>query len=127
MEDLFKALGDENRLRILNLLFNYELCVCEFEVILDLTQSNVSRHLGKLKSNNIISGYKDAQWVHYRIKGEFKQDNEMLLEYLENKFSSEETFIRDMKRCKAYMESAYTCQTINNEKELVLNLFESIK
>lgn len=127
MEELFKALGDENRLRILNLLLNYELCVCEFEVILDLTQSNVSRHLGKLKSNNIIIGYKDAQWVHYRIKGEFKQDNGMLVEYLDRKFKSEEIFIRDLKRCKAYMESSYTCQTINNEKELVLNLFEEIK
>ena len=127
MEDLFKALGDENRLRILNLLFHYELCVCEFEVILDLTQSNVSRHLGKLKSNDIITGYKDAQWVHYRISDKFKQENGMLLEYLENKFSSEEMFIEDRKRCRAYVESAYTCQTINNEKELVLSLFDSIK
>ena len=127
MEELFKALGDENRLRILNLLLNYELCVCEFEVILDLTQSNVSRHLGKLKGNGVITGYKDAQWVHYRISDNFKQENGMLLDYLDKKFKSEEIFINDLKRCRAYVESAYTCQTINNEKELVLNLFETIK
>lgn len=123
MDELFKALGDENRLRILNLLFNYELCVCEFEVILDLTQSNVSRHLGKLKSNNIITGYKDAQWVHYRISEEFKGNNKGLVEYLDGKFESEEIFITDLKKCRAYVESPYTCQTINNEKELVLSLF----
>jgi len=126
LDNLFKALGDENRLRILNLLLNYELCVCEFEVILDLTQSNVSRHLGKLKSNEIITGYKDAQWVHYRISDGFREENRILMEYLQEKFSSEETFSKDLKRCKAYVESSYTCQTINNEKELVLNLFESI-
>lgn len=123
MDELFKALGDENRLRILNLLFNYELCVCEFEVILDLTQSNVSRHLGKLKSNNIITGYKDAQWVHYRISEEFKGNNKGLVEYLDGKFKSEEIFMTDLKKCRAYVESPYTCQTINNEKELVLSLF----
>jgi hypothetical protein len=51
----------------------------------------------------------------------------MLLDYLDKKFKSEEIFINDLKRCRAYVESAYTCQTINNEKELVLNLFETIK
>jgi ArsR family transcriptional regulator len=124
LDDLFKALGDENRLRILNLLFHYELCVCEFEVILDLTQSNVSRHLGKLKSNDIITGYKDAQWIHYRISDQFKKENRMLMEYLQNKFGSEGVFIEDLKKCSAYVESPYTCQTINNERELVLSLFE---
>ncbi|WP_422484990.1 ArsR/SmtB family transcription factor [Gudongella sp. DL1XJH-153] len=126
MDNLFKALADENRLRILNLLFHYELCVCEFEVILDLTQSNVSRHLGKLKSNNIITGYKDAQWIHYRISNEFKGENKMLMEYLINKFSSEEIFTADLEKCRAYVESPYTCQTINNEKELVLSLFNNL-
>ncbi|WP_199172686.1 metalloregulator ArsR/SmtB family transcription factor [Petrotoga sp. 9PWA.NaAc.5.4] len=44
MEELFKSLGDENRLRILNLLMQQqELCVCELEVLLEMTQSNVSK------------------------------------------------------------------------------------
>ncbi len=127
MENIFKALGDENRLRILNLLFHYELCVCEFEVILDLTQSNASRHLGKLKGVDIITGYKDAQWVHYRISDEFRQKNKKLMEYLEARFNLEKVYIDDLKRCKAYVESPYTCQTINNEKELVLSLFENVR
>lgn len=127
VDNIFKALGDENRLRILNLLFSYELCVCEFEVILDMTQSNVSRHLGKLKTNEIITGYKDAQWVHYRISDKFREENRTLMEYLEGRFNSENLFVNDMKRCKAYVESPYTCQTINNEKELVLSLFEGLQ
>ncbi len=47
--NMFKALSDENRLRIMSLLIREELCVCEIEVILELSQSNVSRHLNKLK------------------------------------------------------------------------------
>lgn len=121
MEDFFKTLGDENRLRILNLLMNYELCVCEIEVILGLNQSNVSRHLGKLKSNGLISGYKDAQWIHYKIDEDFKRDNKMLVEYLLDSFKSHEIYGEDLRKCKLYVESPYTCQTITNELELVLN------
>lgn len=121
MEQFFKALGDENRLRILNLLFNYELCVCEIEVILNLTQSNVSRHLGKLKSNGIISGFKDAQWIHYRIDESFKDDNSMLMGYLSDMFNKNDTFKEDLRKCKLYVESPYTCQTITNELDVVLN------
>lgn len=121
MEDFFKTLGDENRLRILNLLMNYELCVCEIEVILGLNQSNVSRHLGKLKSNGLISGYKDAQWIHYKIDEDFKRDNKMLVDYLLDSFKSHEIYGEDLRKCKLYVESPYTCQTITNELELVLN------
>lgn len=121
MEDFFKTLGDENRLRILNLLMNYELCVCEIEVILGLNQSNVSRHLGKLKSNGLISGYKDAQWIHYKIDEDFRRNNKMLVDYLIDSFKSHEIYGEDLRKCKLYVESPYTCQTITNELELVLN------
>ncbi len=46
---LFKALADETRIRMLNLLKNGELCVCDIEEVLDIQQSNASRHLNKLK------------------------------------------------------------------------------
>src|SRR5690554_252531 len=121
MEDFFKTLGDENRLRILNLLMNYELCVCEIEVILGLNQSNVSRHLGKLKSNGLISGYKDAQWIHYKIDVDFRRNNKLLVDYLIDSFKSHEIYGEDLRKCKLYVESPYTCQTITNELELVLN------
>ncbi len=121
MEDFFKTLGDENRLRILNLLMNYELCVCEIEVILGLNQSNVSRHLGKLKSNGLISGYKDAQWIHYKIDEDFRRNNKLLVDYLIDSFKSHEIYGEDLRKCKLYVESPYTCQTITNELELVLN------
>ena len=52
---------DENRIRILNLMLNAELCVCEIETILEMTQSNASRHLAKLKSAGIITSSKEKK------------------------------------------------------------------
>lgn len=43
----FKALADENRIRILNLLRSDELCCCDIESVLGIKQSNASRHLSR--------------------------------------------------------------------------------
>jgi len=64
---LFKALADENRIRILNLLRNGELCVCDIETVMGIKQSNTSRHLNKLKIAEIIVSEKKSQWVYYRL------------------------------------------------------------
>lgn len=64
---ILKALADENRIRILNLLRNSELCVCDIEAVLGIKQSNVSRHLNRLKTANIIVSKKESQWVYYRL------------------------------------------------------------
>ena len=53
--EIFKALGDENRIRILNLLIRQELCVCEIETVLDMTQIKASKTLNKLKGGVITS------------------------------------------------------------------------
>ncbi|HET6450728.1 MAG TPA: metalloregulator ArsR/SmtB family transcription factor, partial [Spirochaetia bacterium] len=60
VSDLLKALADTNRLRILNLLHEQTLCVCDLEAILELNQSNLSRHLSKLKQAGIVSARKEA-------------------------------------------------------------------
>ena len=64
---IFKALADENRIRILNLLKNGELCVCNIEAVLGIKQSNASRHLNRLKMAGIIVSEKKSQWVYYRL------------------------------------------------------------
>lgn len=64
---ILKALADENRIRILNLLKNGELCVCDIEDVLGIKQSNASRHLNRLKIAGIIASEKKSQWVYYRL------------------------------------------------------------
>ncbi|MBF7096352.1 ArsR/SmtB family transcription factor [Alkalibacter mobilis] len=121
--EIIKALGDENRLRIMNLLLDDKLCVCELEAILDLNQSNVSRHLTRLKNAGIIKSQKKAQWIFYGLNDKFKSENELLVNYLKNRFASEE-FTNDVSRLKAYRESKFTCVDIrSNTQELNKELF----
>jgi ArsR family transcriptional regulator, arsenate/arsenite/antimonite-responsive transcriptional repressor len=65
--ELFKALADPVRLRLLNLLTDGEVCVCHLYAALDLPQSTVSRHLAYLRKRGLVVGRKDGLWVHYRL------------------------------------------------------------
>jgi ArsR family transcriptional regulator len=64
---LFKALGEETRLRILALLTNGELCVCDLMAALDMPQSTISRHLAKLKSVGLVRGRRNGVWMYYNL------------------------------------------------------------
>lgn len=64
---LLRVISDENRLRILGMLMQRELCVCELMGELGLSQSLVSHHLGMLKNAGLVRDRRDAQWVYYSI------------------------------------------------------------
>jgi ArsR family transcriptional regulator len=64
---LFKALGDQNRLRIMKMLEQRELCVCEIRTILKLSNSTVSEHLAVLRDAGLIRDAKSGKWVNYRL------------------------------------------------------------
>ncbi len=118
MVDIFKALSEESRLRILSLLLNGELCVCEIEACLMLTQSNASRHLTTLKRSGILESYKNAQWTYYRISGRFIQANQGLWEYLEPKLRELPTYLTDREAYKACKEQDLcNCNSNPHEKE----------
>ena len=66
--DLFKALSDETRLAALALIMAHgELCVCDVEAVLAITQSKASRHLRYLKNVGLLDDRRDGIWVHYRL------------------------------------------------------------
>jgi ArsR family transcriptional regulator, arsenate/arsenite/antimonite-responsive transcriptional repressor len=67
IEKIFKALGDKNRLRIINMLVEKPLCVCEITEVLQLSQSTVSGHLRILKEAELVEDEKDGLWVEYRL------------------------------------------------------------
>lgn len=62
---VLKALADETRLRIINLLYERELCVCDLEAILGTTQTKISRHLAYLRNADLVRDRKIAQWSFY--------------------------------------------------------------
>lgn len=101
MVDIFKALSEESRLRILSLLLEGELCVCEIEACLRMTQSNASRHLTALKRCGILESNKKAQWTYYKISDGFIQKNTELWEYLKGRLRTLPSYPSD---CEEYQK-----------------------
>jgi ArsR family transcriptional regulator len=64
---IFKALADETRLRIVLLLLDGELCVCEIIAALALPQSTVSRHLAYLKRTGWVRDRRQGVWMYYSL------------------------------------------------------------
>lgn len=109
--EIFKALSDENRLRIVNLLMHKELCVCELEAVLEMSQSNVSRHLIKLKQAQIVTSKKDSQWVYYSINPKFIENNNHLYAHIQTRFSMDESLVADSEKLKAVGAQHAICMT----------------
>src|ERR1035437_8952089 len=66
-ERFFQALGDNTRLRLLNLMGDQEICVCYFVEILQQGQPKISRHLAYLRRAGIVASRREGKWMHYRI------------------------------------------------------------
>lgn len=67
LEDVFKALADKTRLRILALLGAGEVCVCNIHDTLGLPQPTVSRHLAYLRRAGLVDVRRDGVWMHYKV------------------------------------------------------------
>ncbi len=68
MEELFKALADGTRLRILGLLLSGEVCVCDIHESLRIPQPKASRHLAYLRRAGLVEARKEGLWMHYSLK-----------------------------------------------------------
>ena len=66
---IMKALSDANRVRILKLLADGELCVCELQAVLGLAQSTVSKHMKILEGAGLVAGRRRGAWMLYRQAG----------------------------------------------------------
>lgn len=95
---LFKALGDETRLRIVALLSHGELCVCHFESALGLTQSNTSRQLGVHKNAGIVEARREGSWVYYRLAPQLDEVCKAQLKTLVGSFTRREVLRDDVER-----------------------------
>ena len=77
--NIFKALADETRLRVLKLLQQRELCVCELMQVLGMSQPRISRHLSVLKNAGLVNERRQGRWVHYSLKKEWIEKEIKLL------------------------------------------------
>ncbi|MCX6677980.1 MAG: metalloregulator ArsR/SmtB family transcription factor [Methanothrix sp.] len=65
--ELFKALSDETRLRLVVLLHKRELCVCQIEAALGISQTKASRHLAILRRVGLLKSRRNGLWVYYTL------------------------------------------------------------
>lgn len=96
-----KALGDPNRIRILKMLEQRDLCVCEVREVLQLSNSTVSKHLSLLRTAGLITDSKDGKWVNYRLNKE--SENPLvrsLLDLMANSFQDDDAVAQDKKNLR---------------------------
>ena len=67
---VFKALADENRIRILKMLKGGEKCACKLLDELNVTQPTLSHHMKILCDSGVVIGRKEGKWMHYSISPE---------------------------------------------------------
>ena len=100
--DLFSALSDETRLRIMVLLSEKELCVCQIETALGLPQVKVSRHLAVLRYSGLVKDRRDGLWIYYSLAEPKNMVEENLFECFRKCLRKEKFFSSDlvnMKKC----------------------------
>jgi len=109
---IFKALGDLNRLRIMKMLEQRELCVCEIRTILKLSNSTVSEHLAVLRDAGLIRDTKAGKWVNYHLNnGINDQLIQNTLRFLENSLGNEGSLKSDMTKVKRVDRTKICCLT----------------
>jgi ArsR family transcriptional regulator len=92
---VIKALSDETRIRIMNLLLkaNLELCVCEIEELLGIPQYNISKHIKELKNALLVKERKEGRFVYCSLaendKAFFKNINNLILSIPEEHFKKD--------------------------------------
>jgi ArsR family transcriptional regulator len=105
---VFKALGDESRLRILHLLYHMKsLTITDMELILDFTQTKTARLMGVMRNAGLVQSSRTDYWVFYRIKDEATG---LLADYLQL-----------MEKDPQLVEDLKLGRTLESNRELIAN------
>ncbi len=109
---VLKALADDTRLRMLNLLQHHDLCVCELETLLGVNQSNASRHLNKLTNAGLLEYYKAAKYVYYKINIRSLQEYPFIKPILDSEVIKLEQCQQDYEKLIHYKSKGFTCDDL---------------
>jgi ArsR family transcriptional regulator, arsenate/arsenite/antimonite-responsive transcriptional repressor len=105
LEQYFKGLADTARLRMLNLLLHGELCGCEIQAILEISQPNVSRHLTYLKNCGLVVDRREGPRIFYRLAETRSGAIRILFNCLRQAFKGEELFQVDTRKLKESIQA----------------------
>ena len=95
--ELFKVMSEPNRVRILMMLMQKSLCVCEITSVLKLSTPTVSNHLSYLRKNGFIEDEKNGKWINYKIvKNSQNPIVQTIIDALPKWFSDEKIIKQDL-------------------------------
>lgn len=101
LEAALKAAADPTRTRILKLLEQAELCVCQIQAVLRLAPSTVSKHLALLQAAGLVESRRDGKWTHYRLAAESRNRHASgVLALLRGDLDREPTVVEDRRRLR---------------------------
>ena len=105
----FKACADETRLRILFLLSERELCVCEIVAVLDMPQGKISRHLSVLRNADLVTDRRDGIWIYYALSEPDTGLKHMLHAYLKKERAMSSIAREDLNRLDSLSSAGKIC------------------
>ena len=85
---IFKALGDENRLKILNIIGSQEVCACKLLEFLDIGQPTLSHHMKILCDCGLVNSRKEGKWSFYSLNNELFSEITKYLNSIKNNLIS---------------------------------------
>lgn len=116
-----KSISNETKLRLVSLLLDNQLCVCELEEITNIKQANISKNLISLKDANIVSVKREKQRAFYFLSDTFKSQTH-LLSHINELREIEQILKEDYKRFLLHEETkdntVYVCNIFRNEELL---------
>jgi len=114
-----KTISNETKLRLVSMLIENELCVCEMEEILNIRQANISKNLNSLKDAGIVGARREKQRAFYFLTEDFT-GNEHLINHFKDLKMNEPRLIKDheifMKHEEVKDRNVYVCNVFRNEE-----------
>ena len=105
LDQYFRGLADATRVRILNLLLHGELCGCDIQYVLEMSQPNVSRHLTYLKNCGLVLDRRDGTRIFYRLAESRSGGTKELFQFLRQACKHEEILQQDTRKLRESIQS----------------------
>ena len=98
---VFKALANENRLRVLKMLEGRQMCVCEIKEVLGVSQPSVSRHLKELRDASLVEEISGGIWANYQLPGTLQNEYAgLIIKHLKKWINQDERIVQDRRKAR---------------------------
>jgi ArsR family transcriptional regulator len=107
---VFKAVADKNRLRILKMLQQKKMCVCELSAVLGITLPSVSKHLSMMKDAGLLTDERNGQWIDYSLcEDKINRYAPVIQSYIKEWVNNDPIVKKDLKKAK-YIKREDICK-----------------